>query len=391
LRLFNRQLAGQISWFLPLAFLCMLPIAWRQKLSWPIHAQHKALILWAGWLLPQVVFFSFAGLFHRYYLEMVSPAIAALVGAGLVAMWKDYQGAGTKGWLLPLATLGAALTEIIILIQFPDWARWLAPIIVGITLLVALLLIVFRLSGDRSSIDMRNRWAGTITALGLLALLIAPAVWSLIPVWYGGHSGLPHAGPELLEKPENNAGLPQDIPLLDFLLDHHNGEEFILATLNARTASPYILLTGEPVMAMGGFSGNDPILSINELAQAVDDGDIRFFLLSTTPQYRPGAPAPNQPPRLPPAAPGPLQGVQPQPPVTSGNNIPRLIPSSPKPGARQQSELLNWIRQNCRVVPQRLWSNEPNGARPTPGLDGSQQLWDCSPPTRVIQFNPAIT
>ena len=40
-----------------------------------------------------------------------------------------------------------------------------------------------------------------------------------------------------------------------------------------------IIQTGEPVMAMGGFTGSDPILTADSVAQLVKDGTVRYFLL----------------------------------------------------------------------------------------------------------------
>jgi hypothetical protein len=36
-----------------------------------------------------------------------------------------------------------------------------------------------------------------LAVFGVAALLIAPAVWSVTPILYGGESTLPYAGPEL--------------------------------------------------------------------------------------------------------------------------------------------------------------------------------------------------
>ena len=46
------------------------------------------------------------------------------------------------------------------------------------------------------------------------------------------------------------------------------------------TAAPFILQTGQPVMAMGGFSGGDPILTPASLAALVAKNDVRYFLIS---------------------------------------------------------------------------------------------------------------
>ena len=64
-----------------------------------------------------------------------------------------------------------------------------------------------------------------------------------------------------------------------FLQAQFEDETFLAATENAVVASPLQLLTKQPVMALGGFTGADPILTVDELSQRVADGDVRFFLL----------------------------------------------------------------------------------------------------------------
>jgi 4-amino-4-deoxy-L-arabinose transferase-like glycosyltransferase len=173
--------------------------------------------------------------------------------------------------------------------------------------------------------------AKMLTVIGMLILLIAPTVWAVIPVWYAGDSGLPFAGPELLTRPgrpENE--LLGNQQLVTYLLTNRQGEEFLAATLNATTAAPIILTTGEPVMALGGFSGGDRILSADELAGLVAEDTVRFFLL----------------------------------PSRNG----------------RQSDLTDWVTTHCPVVPAELWQATPedfNGP-PQAGPAGSLQLFDCS-------------
>jgi hypothetical protein len=54
-----------------------------------------------------------------------------------------------------------------------------------------------------------------------------------------------------------------------FSKPNYKGERFFLATLTARLAAPIIIQTGEPVAALGGFSGADPIVSQDVLAKMV--------------------------------------------------------------------------------------------------------------------------
>jgi 4-amino-4-deoxy-L-arabinose transferase-like glycosyltransferase len=55
-------------------------------------------------------------------------------------------------------------------------------------------------------------------------------------------------------------------------------EGYLLATPNAREASPYILETGRPVLTFGGFMGSDNIIDVTGVAQMVADGELRFIL-----------------------------------------------------------------------------------------------------------------
>ena len=130
--------------------------------------------------MTTATFFSVAGMFHRYYLVMLAPAVAALVGAGVVALWSDYRSPGWRGWLLPLTLLGmAALHTYIILAYYDeDWTRWLPPVIAGLCLVAAVVLVVLRL---RPRLKASTYAAGAVT-VSVLALLIAPTVWAAYTV-----------------------------------------------------------------------------------------------------------------------------------------------------------------------------------------------------------------
>jgi hypothetical protein len=66
--------------------------------------------------------------------------------------------------------------------------------------------------------------------------------------------------------------------LIAFLKANYQGERFFLATLTARLAAPIIIQTGEPVAALSGFSGVDPIVSQDVLAKMVEGGQLRFVI-----------------------------------------------------------------------------------------------------------------
>lgn len=71
-----------------------------------------------------------------------------------------------------------------------------------------------------------------------------------------------------------------DQDLVRYLTEHNTGEKYLFATTSSQTAAPYIIETRKAVMAMGGFSGSDPILTVDKLKKMVENGDVKYFLLS---------------------------------------------------------------------------------------------------------------
>lgn len=342
-RLFNQQLAGQISWFLPFALFSFVLVFAGGGLRWPLDARQHQVLFWLAWLLPMVIFFSFAGLFHRYYLEMLAPAIAALTAVGLLALWQKYNQPGWQGWLLPLGIAGTVATHAFIIAAFPEWSQWLTPVMLIGSLGTAVLLLVIRywqldpVRAPRSSL-----FAPILFTAALAALLLAPAIWSYTPIWFGGDTGLPYAGPELQRgRPfftannNNNTittpGLNRE--LLTYLTENYQGETFLVAGSNARTVAPYILATDYAAMAMGGFSGGDSILTADSLSQLIANDEVRFFLVSE--QNGPGG-GPNG----------------------------------------RGSDLTTWITQNCTAVSLQATTPAPNNNGPRPA-ESPQQLFDC--------------
>ena len=79
----------------------------------------------------------------------------------------------------------------------------------------------------------------------------------------------------------NNAVMSEnEEAIMDFLLAHTNPDSYLLATVNARSAAPYILETGRPVLTFGGFSGGDQVIDVAGVAEMVENGELRYILYS---------------------------------------------------------------------------------------------------------------
>ncbi|TDO15482.1 dolichyl-phosphate-mannose-protein mannosyltransferase [Bacillus subtilis] len=276
LRLFQSALSGQISWMLPFALIGLLGgiVSWYRDRRGQA-AEMKETIFWAAWLVPVAGFFSIAGFFHQYYLIMLAPPIAALSGIGWYTMYRLYK--NNKDWascLLPAAVLITAAFQVYILSAYTSqigsvWMYVLGLSGLGITLALLML--------KRS-----HPFSKQLTIISLCVLLLTPVYWSATPLLYGGNSVLPESGPQL--KSSANGGnmfsSEVDTGLLSYLRKHNTGEEYLFATLTTVTAAPYIIHENESVMAMGGFNGTDPILTVSKLKKLVKEGKVKYFLLS---------------------------------------------------------------------------------------------------------------
>jgi 4-amino-4-deoxy-L-arabinose transferase-like glycosyltransferase len=217
--------------------------------------------------------FSFAqGIFHSYYLSLLAPAAAALVGIGVVTLVRS----GLRPGVRVAAGAGVVATAVFqwrILRDFPAYAGWLVPVLAVGTGVAALALVGAR---------RRPAVASAGVAFGLASLLAAPAAWSLTTLGHAADGNMDIAGPSAsgrsFRRPANG-GLADTAKLVRYLEDNRDGARYLVATTNAMTGAPLILATGEPVMAMGGFIGSDPALTPASLAQRIGNDDVRFFLV----------------------------------------------------------------------------------------------------------------
>ncbi len=285
-RIFNQQIGGQISWLMPMALFGLLALILRaiKKDETEKRKVVRYLLLWAGCMFPMIAFFSIGGFFHRYYLSMLAPSIAALSGIGVVEMWKLYLDRGWKWMLLPASLIATALLQCLFLSRYSEW-MFMIPIVGGLSLVAAAALVIIRLLKK----DNLEKTIKTTIAVGFAALLIAPAIWAATPLVYGSQTQLPVAGPELKRNQNpggnRNGGSINKIfndnkgtsSLVKYLISKKKNEKYLVAVQDIGTAESIILETGEPVMAVGGFTGNDNILTPERLKKMVSNGEIRYF------------------------------------------------------------------------------------------------------------------
>ncbi|MFL5841045.1 MAG: ArnT family glycosyltransferase, partial [Thermoleophilaceae bacterium] len=310
-RLFNEALGGQAGWLLGFAIVAAIAavVATRLRRS---DARSGWVIAVGGAFATTAVAFSFAqGIFHPYYVSLLAPFAAALVGGGVALV---RPGEVRARVFAPLAVLAGAGTEIAVLDANPGQLSWLPPLLV--LALVPAAVVLASTSGAR----WRN--AGLATALAVL--LIAPASWSVQTLGYATNGTFPAGGPASAGTggggpggarfaggpgaggfTRGALGAPGGLPgratggpppfaggnaggggrfggnsaglttALRYAQQHGGGT---VAVSSQQGASSSIITSGADVAAIGGFSGRESEVSVSWFADEVAAGHIRWVI-----------------------------------------------------------------------------------------------------------------
>jgi 4-amino-4-deoxy-L-arabinose transferase-like glycosyltransferase len=272
-RFFTSPLSKQMSWLLPFALISVLLALFGSRINLPIESNtHKALVLWGGWLLICVVFFSMvSGIFHAYYAIMLAPALGAMIGLGFGQLWNS-----EKKWAGLLMIGAAVLTlgfQVLASYQYGEISLW--TVMAGVLLIAGSLLMV-----------MAKRVA-YITLL--VAMLIIPAYWTVmtsissqdvnLPTAYAG--SVEQAGPDgqaRARQGDDGRGSSVNEEMLAYLQENTQDVEYLVAVPSSQTGSGFVLATGRPVLYIGGFGGQDNVVNAEDLSEMVANDELRYVL-----------------------------------------------------------------------------------------------------------------
>lgn len=235
-------------------------------------------MLWGGWLLTAGVFFSIAGLFHEYYLALLGPPLAALVGIAATELWRVHQRhswrAVASSTVLLLAAAGTTLWLQLSTARTFTNAVWWLPVAGALFVIGTVLL---------AAVSVRAWRRMTIVGFGcvLAAMLITPGIWSaLTTINSSANQSLPAAYGGPPSGPTNGGGLRVNQNLLDYLETNTQGVRYLMAVPSSMQGADYILATGRPVLYLGGFSGQDNVVGGDDLSRLVADGELRYIYWS---------------------------------------------------------------------------------------------------------------
>ncbi|APM38727.1 glycosyltransferase family 39 protein [Clostridium kluyveri] len=330
-RLFSKNtLSDQICWFIPLAIFGFIASAIKEKLRFRLDNNRKqGLALWFMWFLPVFIYFSFnTGTFHSYYLTMLAPPVAALAGIGITSMWEFYKERGWKSWLLPGALLVNGGIQLLVASYFNSYSGIVKALMILIAVLCIIPSIILGvlniLKGKKTyEQDKMLRMKKILVGVSIIGLLITPLTGSSQVLFNKLNGSFPAAGLELLSSNQqsgsgqqgNSGGSPQDnmnnsnSKLIEFLLKNKTNEKYLLVVSSSSDAADMIISTGESVMSLGGFMGNNKAITLDEFKELVKNGEVRY--------------------------------------VMAGGSG----------GSNSSSEIMNWVKENGKVVSSSEYSN----------------------------------
>ncbi|MGO9342805.1 MAG: ArnT family glycosyltransferase [Acidimicrobiales bacterium] len=276
----NRLLTGpfgrDIGWLLPAALIMLvvgLAVTWRNPRR---DLARASFVIWGTWLITFATIFSISSSINSYYTAALSPPIAGLIASGAVLLWKMRDSirarlavaivvASTVGysvWLLPAYGTGRP--------------GWLVPVMiaVGAAAVTAILLSSLKVAG------------AVLLPAGVSASIVAVL---LVPTVASVSIASSRLGPfdTPFQSEAVTTGVRQffDITsatsnLIPALERARQGAPFLMATQTSALASPFIYVSGQEVLPIGGFTGTIPEPSLSAMRTMIRAGDFHLVLQS---------------------------------------------------------------------------------------------------------------
>jgi 4-amino-4-deoxy-L-arabinose transferase-like glycosyltransferase len=281
-RLLTGNLGRDTGWLLPAAFLAAIwgiASRWRRPRGDGLRA---CFVLWGAWLLILTVTFSAATFVQAYYMAVLTPAIAAILAAALVSVFKSPDtsragGAAARG--IGLAVVSAGTTAYAVWLVPAQGAHvpgWLVPAVIAVGAAAVAVAVGSALV---------KRSVPAAAAAVLAAALVAPAVASAgLAANHEGFADVPFEPTRLASLstsgPAQMAALQRKvIPALE---TQRGGAPDLLAAQSSALASVFIYTSGLEALPIGGFTGTIPSPTLSELQADIRSGQFHLVLALTT-------------------------------------------------------------------------------------------------------------
>jgi len=296
LRLLNESLGGQAGWLLGFALVAGLGLLALTRLRRTDPRTGWLLAVGGAFAVIAVAFSKAEGIFHPYYTSLLAPFTAALVGA---AVGMALRGGTLARIVVPLAIAGGVVTERMVLADNPGQLDWVsgAVLVSGLAAAAGL------------ALAQTARLRALAVAAAMAILLVAPGTWAVQTLGHPTNGTFPAGGPATAGfggGPGGFGGAPGgaggasgtapgtaggfgggrgfggfggDTSSLAAAVAYakaHGGGTIVIGSQTG--ASAQVIAGGTDVAGIGGFSGRESEVSLAWLADAVEQGRIRWVI-----------------------------------------------------------------------------------------------------------------
>lgn len=256
----------EAGWLLPVAVVALVAVLVLTARAGRTDRVRAAAVLWGGWLVVTAGVLSvMKGIEHSYYAVQLAPALAAVVAIGGAQVWRS-----GRRWPLAVGLVVAVATA-----GGVAWWHWHHP--AARYALVAALLVL--LAAALVALAAGRRRAFLVPAL--LALCLGPALWSIGTVAGQHQSSNVYVDPLPVTAAEWHVGRTDGAGIspaaAELVRAGGAGYTWAAATTGHHGASIQ-LATGQPVMDIGGFSGHDPTITLQQFQDDVAHGRIHYYV-----------------------------------------------------------------------------------------------------------------
>ena len=188
-RLLQSGLGDQAGWLLGFALAAGIALLVLTRLR-RRDPRTGWLIAVGGAFLTTAVVFSFAsGIFHPYYVSLLAPFSALLVGAGVALMlpepWGRADSTRSARIVAPLVIGAGVITELVVLGTINGSLSWAVPLVV----------VLAGGSAVALAFGIHGRLRLAVAGVALAALTAAPATWAAETIGHATNGTFPTGGP----------------------------------------------------------------------------------------------------------------------------------------------------------------------------------------------------
>jgi 4-amino-4-deoxy-L-arabinose transferase-like glycosyltransferase len=268
-RLFTGEFGFEIGWLVPAALLAVVLVLVSRGRAPRTDIVRAGAILFGTWLVIDGLVLSFMKTnVHPYYCLSLAPAVAAIFAIGIHEMWRRRD-----NWLgqigLAAMLLGTGVWSFWILGRNASWLpplRW-AILAVAIAAIAALLWALR--AGTRAM-------AVAALAVALIGGLAGTTAYTVATLGQQHTGGGPTVGPPSAD--DHGHGWFTDNPEVDAML-RATATKWSAAINRSSAAANLELSSNTAVMAIGGFTGSDPVPTLQQFQTYVADRQITYYVL----------------------------------------------------------------------------------------------------------------